>query len=496
MLPRYSTPAQLILAALSIVSCSDAPTAPSDIMSMRVVEGGEGSDTVLALAPNALIIEVRDLFHGPAPGVPVRFYAVPPRPADTTAPLRSIYVCGVARGPCATFSASGYDVTYGVDVLTDASGLARARVQFGVVAGPGTIRVSLPDQGITVPLQFTTRAGALAKVLATVPDTAVYVGHTYAVGARPADRFGNGVPASVNVTTSTPGVIRVADGRVAAIGLGRGVILMHAGTITDTAHVSVPPAGRLVTFGWAPDYTTLTQLTLINTDGSGRRLLLSTITNSGYALPVWTPDGSHIVYENAGPAYRGELHLTDTLGGKRVLLSDPGNFSMSIQPAFSANGAGLYFFGEWDSTGVSGIYRANADGTHSQFLFGAVQPAPSPDGARVAYVSGDSLFSRDLTTGGVTPLASRPVLPHWSPTNDLIAFVGASDGSVQVVQSDGGNLRTLATGGFDQMVSWSPDGQWVAAAGWSGGVVLIRVADGARLPIPGTRDLYQPAWRP
>jgi TolB protein len=253
----------------------------------------------------------------------------------------------------------------------------------------------------------------------------------------------------------------------------------------------------LVAFGWAPDLSALKQLTLVNTDGSGRRVLVSTTANNGTAWPAWSPNGNQIVYQEAGLEGRGQLELIDTLGARRPFLANPGDFTLSVQPAFSANETRLYFFGLQESSGINGIYRANADGTGSQFLFAATQPAPSPDGSKVAYVAGDSLFVRHLGTGDVTAIASSPQLPRWSPAGDLIAFI-SYDGAaaVRLLRPDGSQLRTLSAGFHDQTVSWSSDGQWLAVARYSGGIELIRIADGETLPIASTRDLFQPAWRP
>jgi hypothetical protein len=484
-----------ILTGLVGIGCGDGPTGPNGA-SVRVVQGGGGTDTILALPPTPLVVEVRSSLGRPLSGVSVRFVVEPMSLADS-GPRRRVYVCSLTQSVCASFSDCCYDVTYGVQDTTDDAGRVRVRVQFGAVAGPARIQVSLPDLGGTTVAQFTTRPGSLSQVAAAVQDTAIYVATEYDIGAYAADRLGNARQEPVTLTSSTPAVINVAGGRVTGVGLGRGRILMQSGPITDTAFVSVPPTGRLVTFGWAPDFSSLTQLTLVNTDGSGRRLLRSTRANNGSAWPVWTPNGGAIVYQEAGPVGRGQLELIDTLGDHRVLLPDSAGLTFSVQPAFSGTEAALYFFGFQESSGLNGIYRANPDGTGSQLLFAATQPAPSPNGSHLAYAINDSLFVRDMTTGLVSPLAPSPQLPRWSPVGDLIAYV-SNDGAavVRVVRSDGNDLRTLVPGFHDQAVSWSPDGQWLAVARYAGGIELIRVADGERLHIAGTETLFQPAWRP
>lgn len=491
--------ALIALSTLAAAACADDATGPTSWdHRIVVVERGGISDTVLAMAATPLVIEVHDRHGRPAHGVRVRFMPVPATPADSNSPMRGMYVCPIRLRVCARFSAYGsYNVTYGTEDTTDTAGKVRATVQFGVIAGTASIEVSVPEWGSKVTVPYLTRPGSLARVTA-VHDTAIYVGASYRLSAHAADWLGNARTEAVTLSGITPTVIGVSSGRVTAVGVGRGRVVMRAGGIADTAYVSVPPRGRLAAIGWAPDLSTVQVLTLLDTDGSARRMIDSKAGNNGNAIPEWTPDGVRLVVAGTGGGAQPEqLQEIDTLGNRRSILADPDDFSLAIQPAFSANGAALYFYGMRSSTGVAGIYRANADGSGSQFLFTGVQPAPSPDGSRVAYVSGTSLMVRDMATGQALPIARDPELPRWSPAGDLIAYVsydGRAD--VHAVQPDGNGLRTIASGFHDPGLSWSPDGKWLVAAQYGGGLELIRVADGERLPIPGTRDLTHPAWRP
>lgn len=152
------------------------------------------------------------------------------------------------------------------------------------------------------------------------------------------------------------------------------------------------------------------------------------------------------------------------------------------------NGPSL-FYGRGGSIYVSdlsgGPARRLTDGP------GDTQPAPSPDGKRVAYVhktrsdeAGGELWVLDVASGDrhrlVTPADLTPKFegedrpgvedPRWSPVGDRIAFLKSSMGG-------GGFLLTAAadTGAVtappdvlfaDFGYAWSPDGKRIA---WAGG---------------------------
>ena len=160
--------ALLIVSPYVLGACANDGTEPTSSLTIRVVNRGPTSDTVLALAPSPLVVEIRDRLGHPATGMRVRFLALPSSPVDSLAFRRPTYVCPVESQRCASFLPQSESVTIAADVTSDDAGRAYARMQFGVVAGPGAIQVSVPDSAVSTSIPFSTRPGSLARIVVVV----------------------------------------------------------------------------------------------------------------------------------------------------------------------------------------------------------------------------------------------------------------------------------------------------------------------------------------
>jgi Tol biopolymer transport system component/C-terminal processing protease CtpA/Prc len=123
------------------------------------------------------------------------------------------------------------------------------------------------------------------------------------------------------------------------------------------------------------------------------------------------------------------------------------------------------------------------------------QPAISPDGTRIAFVSGGAIWEVPAMGGAAHLMVadkgadSRPL---FSPDGKRIAFVsdGTGDGDIYVLDIASGNLsRVTFADGRDELGGWSHDGQWLYFSsgrdnvGGFNAVYRVRAAGGTPMPV-------------
>jgi hypothetical protein len=239
-------------------------------------------------------------------------------------------------------------------------------------------------------------------------------------------------------------------------------------------------------------------LSLDLTTGAASPLVMRANADESLGGPIWRADGTALLFQRE-----------DVRG---VPISYPGQASVRY-PAR--------------------IEVAQPDGTARRALVDdARQPAPSPDGSRLAYVRpsarGTALLVRGLDGSHpereLVPETLSPDLayPRFSPAGDQIAFmaavsfVGGAAGSplafgllsagvayahglpwdVWLVNVDGSGLRRLAElGADDGSVVWSPDGSQVFVYSGSGSSI-VDVASGEVARYPYLAGYGATAWLP
>ena len=123
------------------------------------------------------------------------------------------------------------------------------------------------------------------------------------------------------------------------------------------------------------------------------------------------------------------------------------------------------------------------------------QPAISPDGSRIAFVSGGAIWEVPATGGAAHLLVAdkgADSRPMFSPKGDKLAFVSdaTGDGDIYVLDIATGKLsRVTHADGRDGLSGWSRDGNWIYFdsgrdnVGGFNGVYRVRAAGGTPMPV-------------
>jgi len=211
----------------------------------------------------------------------------------------------------------------------------------------------------------------------------------------------------------------------------------------------------------------------------------------------------------------GHIYVMDRDGRQRTLLPGYEEEVEESRPQWLPRGQGIIYerVVRTESAKRFSLWRMNPDGSGRQALLGdsdARAASPSPDGARIAYVSrrgkNYQLFIADLDGTDVVQVTqderdSRR--PNWSPDGQWLAFDagGVASSSIYVVGLDGSGRKQLTAATQDTDAAWSPDGKFLALVSLRDGNAEIYVmnADGSgqvnvsNTPLAEDRDV---SWTP
>lgn len=197
-------------------------------------------------------------------------------------------------------------------------------------------------------------------------------------------------------------------------------------------------------------------------------------------LPALPTGASRIVFSSKpedGSTRSPEIYVMNGDGSGRTRLTT--NDDTDIEPALSPDGTRIAFVSDRD--GNYEIYTMRVDGsdlrrlTHDNKVDPVTRdmsPAWSPDGTRIVFSSmrtgSYDLYVMNADGSGVTNLTNSPrasdVHPHWSPDGTRIVFTSTAtrgeSPDIYVINADGSNLTNLTgrPGSPDLSPEWSPDG--------------------------------------
>jgi hypothetical protein len=165
-------------------------------------------------------------------------------------------------------------------------------------------------------------------------------------------------------------------------------------------------------------------------------------------------------------------------------------------PSFSSDGQLIVFD---DGANVRSI---SSSGTNATTRCAGTDPAISPNGQKVAYVSGGHVIVNDLSCGGGSPIdLGSGSSPAWAPDSSQIVFVNGA-GDLAVAPATGGASQTLgATSATESDPAWSPDGSrivFVSAFPPAAGELIVMNGDGSnRQQITNNNSAESsPSWAP
>jgi TolB protein len=229
---------------------------------------------------------------------------------------------------------------------------------------------------------------------------------------------------------------------------------------------SISPDGRRIAFSRNTDIG-VTSVYVMNVDGTGTTSVAQGIVlNPG---PVWSPDGCQIAFRssletNGGPVGRISIVNADGTGLHQVSPEPgPNDFAFDESPTWSPTGTQLAF------TRNSVLHVINVDGTGLTALPNedmALNPSWSPDGQRIAYMSGDPFGEIRLRNPDGSNLAQVTVAtpgtfdfwPRWAPDSRRLVIAHVAGDQIQTVtiNADGTNPVNLTPAGvLDFMPDWS-----------------------------------------
>jgi WD40-like Beta Propeller Repeat len=514
------------LAALLLASCvRDGTTPPSATPGLRIVAGPQRTDSIRATSPQALVVEVRLPSGQAAVGVRVLFEA--PLLADTSRGRQAgMSVCAVVLPDCYSQLDAGEIASAQVVADTDGEGRARATVQYGWIAGPGVIRISVSALNLRDSVTYTVTPGAPFRLRAAVRDTIAIIGTVLPLRVAVEDRARNPIAnTSANVAwrvsgTSSAIAFDSSSVRASALSFGTATVVARSGQLSDSAIVRVVPRARWLV--WSPE---LKLVRLIDSDGSIPSDVLTGVDTQIGVFPRFNPSRLLVTGLESG-SYIGPTTVaeSDSGGTTRRRLAEGMGFFVIMAPRLMADGS-LFIvasrntergFAVWrvDTSGV--VSRVAALPEFSVLRYGGADI--SPDGSRIAYVSSSPTGGSELRVIDVATQASRTVAadargPRWSPDGSRLAYIDPISpndlfefrGRAMLVNADGSNRIALGQSHFATGFAWSPDGAYLLGAVPEdfGGPALrmVRIDDLAEVFLPmrsRNGDLLrylQPDWR-
>lgn len=181
---------------------------------------------------------------------------------------------------------------------------------------------------------------------------------------------------------------------------------------------------------------------------------------------AWTQFG--ILYQSGGAVFR------IVPGNKPQKIASPSAIGYVTNPAGTRLAAAPYYDSCDTCAGPLTIYDTQTGAVVGKIggkKLSNVDPSLSPDGSSVAFgrftsnQTGRSLgiWAANTNSSSLRQLTKVGLNPLWSPTSAKVAYQ-VQGGSLHLVSAAGGKSRTLVAGKVENVFGWSPNGRYVAFA--------------------------------
>jgi serine/threonine protein kinase/Tol biopolymer transport system component len=262
------------------------------------------------------------------------------------------------------------------------------------------------------------------------------------------------------------------------------IVLKRAKTLQGTPTFSWMPDSRHVVVSLATDPHSPPHLWM--TDIDSEELMPVTTGNADERFPVVSPDGKSLFYSQSNPNL-DIVSLSVEDGADQTLITTGRQESMA---AWSARSEKLAWVS--NRNGPLSIWIRQPDGAERPLVTAAdfppesnkwfLDPALSPDGARIVYVRiGQNgvtrLWISSLAGGGPIRLTdAEPSAEYggsWSPDGNRFAYIqvqGGKDSLMMAKISGRATPVTLVKDVLEYLPDWSPDGKWITyrdEKGWN-----------------------------
>jgi len=202
------------------------------------------------------------------------------------------------------------------------------------------------------------------------------------------------------------------------------------------------------------------------TFGNMRNLTRSRSSEDRY--PIWSPDGSMVVFtSNRDSIHTWNLYCMDNDGQNVRRLTGVAEFGICYFPTWTQD---LIYFGYASGDGTQALIACvRPDGTGFHVIGPGRDPAISPDGHTIAFTQhtghGYCLFTMNADGASIRQITAREngigaVTPAWSPDGRKLLYSDQVGKKLElfVCDADGGNQKQLThLDQFAASAAWSPD---------------------------------------